>query len=156
MDKIGDSTGRLDERALAGIVGIPEVTPVLNRAGLVWVTAIAFSARRALAAAGADLRLIEAVEARDMALAQSLLRERVDVNTRQGDGATALHWAVFLDDGNAVDVLLKPRAGATSRTTLVRHRSFSLPESPGPGHREAPRSARESERLALVTTVRPS
>ena len=87
------------------------MTPVLKRAGLVWVAAIAFSAALS-AAAGADLRLIEAVKARDMALAQSLLRERVDVNTRQGDGATALHWAVYLDDGNAVDVLLKAGARA--------------------------------------------
>ena len=56
--------------------------------------------------AASDLRLIDAVKARDLARARTLLKERVDVNARQGDGATALHWAVHLSDTNAV---LPPR-----------------------------------------------
>ncbi len=63
-------------------------------------------------AANADVRLIEAIKARDVAAVRSLLEQRVDVNVRQGDGATALHWAVHLDDGNVVDLLL--RAGANT------------------------------------------
>jgi ankyrin repeat protein len=57
-----------------------------------------------------DLRLIEAVKSRNIEAVRSLLKERVDVNASQGDGATALHWAVHFDDGNAVELLL--RAGA--------------------------------------------
>ena len=55
-----------------------------------------------LAAAG-DLRLIEAVRARNPERVRALLAERVNVNATQGDGATALHWAVHLDDVALVD-----------------------------------------------------
>ncbi len=60
--------------------------------------------------AAADLRLIEAVKARNMEAVRSLLKERVDVNARQPDGATALHWAAHRDDLTAADLLI--RAGA--------------------------------------------
>ena len=62
--------------------------------------------------AAGDLRLIEAVKTRNAETVRSLLEQRVDVNARQGDGATALHWAVHLDDGNVIDLLL--RAGANA------------------------------------------
>ena len=62
-----------------------------------------------LAAAG-DLRLIDAVRAQNLERVRALLTERVDVNATQGDGATALHWAVHHDDGALVDTLI--RAGA--------------------------------------------
>jgi len=74
------------------------------------ITAILCLAFTMAMSAASDLRLIEAVKARDLEAARALLKQRVDVNARQGDGATALHWAVHLDDGNAVDLLL--RAGA--------------------------------------------
>jgi ankyrin repeat protein len=63
----------------------------------------------ALAGAG-DPPLIEAAKARNVEAVRSLLKQRVDVNTRQPDNATALHWAVHLNDSAVVDVLL--RAGA--------------------------------------------
>ena len=62
-----------------------------------------------LAATG-DVRLIEAVRAQNAARVRALLAERVNVNATQGDGATALHWAVHLDDLSLVDTLI--RAGA--------------------------------------------
>jgi len=60
--------------------------------------------------AATDLRLIEAIKTRNAQAVQALIKQKVDVNARQGDGATALHWAVHLSDTNAVDLLL--RAGA--------------------------------------------
>jgi ankyrin repeat protein len=60
--------------------------------------------------AAGDLRLIEAVRAKNAERIRVLITERVDVNARQGDQATALHWAAHLDDGPTVDLLL--RAGA--------------------------------------------
>ncbi len=60
--------------------------------------------------AAGDLRLIEAVRAKNAERTRALIAERVDVNARQGDQATALHWAAHLDDGPIVDLLL--RAGA--------------------------------------------
>jgi uncharacterized protein len=62
-----------------------------------------------LAAAG-DVRLIDAVRAGDSARVRALLAERVNVNATQGDGATALHWAVHLDEVALVNTLI--RAGA--------------------------------------------
>jgi ankyrin repeat protein len=61
-------------------------------------------------AADRPARLAQAVEQRDLVLAQKLLSQRVDVNERQGDGASALHWAVHWDDARMVDRLI--RAGA--------------------------------------------
>jgi ankyrin repeat protein len=54
--------------------------------------------------------LIDAVKQHDIAAVRALLQKRVDVNATQGDGATALHWAVYLDDGALVDLLLAARA----------------------------------------------
>ena len=70
---------------------------------------IAATSAIGLAAAG-DLRLIDAVRAQNSERVRALLAERVDVNATQGDGATALHWAVHRDDGSLVDTLI--RAGA--------------------------------------------
>jgi ankyrin repeat protein len=66
-------------------------------------------ATTAIAAAG-NVPLIEAVKDRNIEAVRSLVKQRVDVNTRQGDGATALHWAVHRHDDGMVDLLL--RAGA--------------------------------------------
>lgn len=73
---------------------------------------ITFFALTLSSSAATDLRLIDAVKTRNAEALGSLLKERVDVNARQGDGATALHWAVHLDDRNAVESLLKAGANA--------------------------------------------
>ena len=52
----------------------------------------------AASAAAADARLVEAVKARNVTAVRALLSQHVDVNGREGDGSTALHWAVHLDD----------------------------------------------------------
>jgi uncharacterized protein len=57
-----------------------------------------------------DVRLIQAVKAQDEASVRALLKQHVDVNTQQGDGATALHWAANLDNLTIADLLI--RAGA--------------------------------------------
>src|SRR5438093_1995526 len=62
------------------------------------------------AAAAPDSRLVDAVAGRDTALARTLLKEGIDVNTARADGATALLWAAHWDDRDAVELLL--RAGA--------------------------------------------
>ncbi len=62
-----------------------------------------------LSAAG-DARLIDAVRAKNLERVRALLTERVNVNAPQNDGATALHWAVHLDDVPTVEALI--RAGA--------------------------------------------
>jgi ankyrin repeat protein len=66
----------------------------------------------------ADLRLIEAARAKDAAAVRTLLKTGVDVNTAQGDGATALHWAVHYDDVATVDLLLRSGARVNAANDL--------------------------------------
>ena len=42
-----------------------------------------------------DQPLVEAARSRDGEAVRALLGQQADVNARQGDGATALHWAVY-------------------------------------------------------------
>ena len=65
------------------------------------------------ATADADQRLVQAAARGDAAAIRLLLRERVDVNAVDADGATALHFAVWSDDLATVDELIK--AGANVR-----------------------------------------
>jgi uncharacterized protein len=64
-----------------------------------------------LAAAG-DTRMIEAVKSRNLQTVRALLKQRVDVNATQGDGATALHWAVHFDDVAMANALITGGARA--------------------------------------------
>ena len=66
--------------------------------------------RSAIIVAATTDELIKAVREGNIEAARALLKQRVDVNAPQGDGATALHWAVQLDDLNTAEFLL--RAGA--------------------------------------------
>ena len=63
-------------------------------------------------ASGADLRLIEAAKNQDPAAVRALIKQRVDVNASSPDGATALHWAAYLDDAAEVDLLVGAGARA--------------------------------------------
>jgi ankyrin repeat protein len=65
-------------------------------------------------AASPDLRLIQAVRSQDETAARALLKQRIDVNTQQGDGSTALHWAAYHDNVPFADLLI--RAGARADT----------------------------------------
>jgi ankyrin repeat protein len=63
------------------------------------------------APSAADQRFIQAAARGDVAAVRLLLRERVDVNAADADGATALHWVVWRDDLETADELI--RAGAS-------------------------------------------
>jgi uncharacterized protein len=54
--------------------------------------------------------LADAAERLDRARIRALLKQRVDVNTPQADGMTALHWAAYHDDLPMLELLV--RAGA--------------------------------------------
>jgi ankyrin repeat protein len=69
------------------------------------------------AAAGAaerDLRLVEAAKNRDIESVRALVKQRLDPNTPQPDGATALHWAAQWDDHATAEVLLAAGADANA------------------------------------------
>jgi len=67
-----------------------------------------------LSAAGKDLRLVQAVEQRDTAAVRSLLAEHADVNTAQGDGSTALHWAAHWEDLETAQSLIEAGANVNA------------------------------------------
>lgn len=71
-------------------------------AGLTLALALASSA----VASAPDLRLVDALQGQDRATALSLLRQGVDVNVAQPDGATALAWAAHWDDAEIADQLI--------------------------------------------------
>src|SRR6266566_3715018 len=48
----------------------------------------------------------------DKAALRTLLQQKADVNLPQADGATAMHWAVYRDDVDAVDQLMLAGAKA--------------------------------------------
>jgi ankyrin repeat protein len=68
--------------------------------------------------ASADERLIEAVKRRDVAAVRSLVRARADVNALEGDGTTALHWAVRADDVESTMALIEGGARVTLANRL--------------------------------------
>ena len=76
------------------------------RVGRTSVAVLVYVGLVAVATAAASDRLIEAVQAQDHATVRALLEEQVDVNAAEGDGATALHWAVVRDDPELVALLL--------------------------------------------------
>ena len=63
-------------------------------------------ALRLAAASSADLRLIDAVKNRDLRGIRALIDEGADLDARQPGGATALAWAVHLQDHETADRLL--------------------------------------------------
>jgi ankyrin repeat protein len=64
----------------------------------------------AAATTASESRLVDAVKAQDRDAVRALLKQRVDVNIAEPDGATPLHWAVHWEDSDLVDQLV--RAGA--------------------------------------------
>src|SRR5438128_1011862 len=91
---------------------VPAFRPALGRrAALKGCTTCLAALLCGVSAAGStDLRLIQAVKNRDADSVRALLKQRIDVNATQGDGATPLHWAAHRDDLVIADLLL--RAGA--------------------------------------------
>ena len=83
-------------------------------AGLVMLS-IALSSSSPRLEARADTPLLDAVKNQNGAAVEALLSDGVDVDATQPDGATALHWAVHLDDVAIVERLLL--AGATVDAT---------------------------------------
>ena len=64
-----------------------------------------------------DLRLTEAVRRQDAVAVQHLLDAPVDVNAAQPDGATALHWAAYVDDLEMARLLVEAGGNAGAANT---------------------------------------
>ena len=76
------------------------------------------AAATTVAAAADDLRLVDAVERQDWAAARRFIDQRVDVNTRQADGTTAIAWASHWAHLETVDLLIRGGADVDLATDL--------------------------------------
>ena len=115
-------------------VAIPVVSG-FSRTVMVKQVVSGFS-RTGVATAAIDLRLLQAVKSGDIESVRGLLKQHVDVNAPQGDGATALHWASHRDDLLIADLLIRSGArpnavddvGTTPLHLACTNRSASMVE----------------------------
>jgi ankyrin repeat protein len=80
--------------------------------------AVIVAALFASAAAAADLRLVDAAKRNDLPTVRTLIAAHADVNARQNDGATALHWAAYHDNIELAGALLDAGAVAAVANDL--------------------------------------
>ena len=101
---------RVGLRALAALC----LTAVLTALPAAFLPALltVFLPSAAHAAGGAELA--EAARNRNLAAVRTLLQQRADVNARQPDGGTALHWAVQWDDLPMAALLVGSGANASA------------------------------------------
>jgi ankyrin repeat protein len=59
--------------------------------------------------------IVQAARSRDGRTVQALIKQRVNVNVREADGTTALHWAVRSGDAAVVDALIGAGADVSAR-----------------------------------------
>ena len=80
-----------------------------------------------IVAAPGDVRLADAAMQGDMDRVRSLLEQTADVNGAQGDGMTALHWAVYKDDLEMARLLIQAGADfkAGTRVGAITPLSFA-------------------------------
>ena len=72
----------------------------------------------ALVSAATDNRLADAAMQGNKEGVRSLIEQKADVNTAQGDGTTALHWAVYKDDAEMTKMLLAAGANVKAATRV--------------------------------------
>ncbi len=72
----------------------------------------------AAGASAADQPLADAARNADWGVVRALIAEGADVTGRQGDGATALHWAAYWDEVELADLLLDAGADVSAANDL--------------------------------------
>jgi ankyrin repeat protein len=78
-----------------------------------------------------DPPVVEAAMRGDVEAVRSLLKEGADVNSAQGDGMTALHWAAELGDAEVAEVLLYAGANVAAVTRLGDYTPLHLASEGG-------------------------
>ena len=84
-------------------------------------------------AAAAEALLADAVQRGDKQAVLALLKSHADVNAPQSDGATALHWAAYLEDAETTALLIRAGAKVDTPEQLRRDSAGArLPETATP------------------------
>ena len=86
--------------------------------GVVWLVITLVAALASLSEAGNDALVAEASKRRDGGAVVALLERQVDVNARQADGSTALHWAAYWNERDIADTLIEASADLNAENDL--------------------------------------
>ena len=78
--------------------------------GRIFVVTVLVGSLAGYAVAAEEAALADAVEHGDGVLVRELILGGADVNARQADGMTALHWAVYLDEPDTASLLVSSGA----------------------------------------------
>ena len=97
---------------------MPSRSALLRRFPLALAAVGLLVAGAAPEAAAQEAPLADAVQRGDAAAVRSLLALGVDVDARQGDGATALHWAAYLDAAGTAATLIGAGADVQAANDL--------------------------------------
>src|SRR5438093_1306724 len=79
----------------------------------IFALALVVAGSTAATAAG-ESDLISAIKQRETAHVRTLVQQHADVNAKDLDGTTALHWAIRRDEADVVSLLLNGGANATA------------------------------------------
>ena len=79
----------------------------------------------------ADMRVADAAMTGNIEAVRSLLRQAADVNSAQGDGMTALHWAAISGDADMTELLLYAGANVRATTRLGSYTPLFLAAKSG-------------------------
>src|SRR5215467_7848378 len=71
-----------------------------------------------LVATSGDTRIADSAMRNDLAAVRSLIKQATDVNSPQGDGMTALHWASLNGNSDMADTLVHAGANVRAMTRL--------------------------------------
>ena len=105
------------------------------RKNIIWAVSLslagALSVTLVLIGSPADTRVADAAMMRDAEAVRGLIRQAVDVNSAQGDGMTALHWAAFNGDVELAQPLLYAGANVEATTRLGAYTPLYLASKHG-------------------------
>ena len=109
MKLVGEMLRRYRANTLQGERGLKVGLAVSLLALILTVGGVAY---------GSEPALITAAKSQDVATVRLLLADGVDPDTRQADGATALHWAVYRENHDIVAALIAAEADVNSVNRL--------------------------------------